>query len=127
MLDHALAADNMRVQMVAGERFSIIDTISNSISAVSEDLNGGTQLVGRNFGWVRPYTDVDDLPDSLGSDDRGDAKGGPGSMIAGGGGHGLASVNQTEERLKRLKVLLERGVLTQDEHDAQRAAVISVL
>jgi len=115
VLDHALGADNMRVQMVAGERFSIIDAISRT-AGVSAEITEVTHVNGSAFGCGQPR----DVARCWEGDVRG-------AIEAGRGDYVQARVKQTDERLEGLKALLLGNVITPEEHDAQRAAVIAAL
>jgi hypothetical protein len=101
---------------VAGERFSIIDAICSSVEVWAGGPEG-THVNGGAFGCGHSH----DVAGYREGDVRGDVAGGC------GGERVKARVQQTNERLEGLKALLQGSVISQEEHDAQRAVAIAAL
>ena len=149
VLDAALKADNMRVQMVTGERFAIIDAVS-ALAAQGERMSegGGVQVSGASFGSHDSF-----LPQCTGARAlscrgadparAGTAVGGrEGAVVSGAcrgcwqgggasneGGEGRvgAAVRETTERLQVFEELLARQAISKAEHDHHRALLLAGL
>ena len=152
VLDMALRADNMRVQMVTGERFAIIDAVS-ALAAQGErgTTGGGVQVSGASFGstgahdsyfppcsGTRPCcvrgADPARAVAAVGDREEAAVSGaGPGCREGGGGSHegGAgrvgAAVRKIAERLQVFEELLARRAITQAEHDHHRALLLAGL
>ena len=153
VLDAALKADNMRVQMVTGERFAIIDAVS-ALAAQGERMTpgGGVQGLGASFGSPAGAHDSY-LPQCTGARAlscrgadparAGTAVGGrEGAVVSGacrgcwqgggasnegGEGRGGAAVREMAERLQVFEELLARQAISKAEHDHHRALLLAGL
>ena len=118
VLDAALKADNMRVQMVTGERFAIIDAVS-ALAAQGERMSegGGVQVSGASFGSPAGAHDSY-VPQCTGA---------RALSCRGADGRVGAAVRETTERLQVFEELLARQAISKAEHDHHRALLLAGL